>query len=116
MNAEVAAVVVQLTAIILERSEKCQAECDSELSKVSNSTPQDVAGQLLDHANCGGTSKSDRWEPGKAPVLVSGAGHDALPMAEITKVTYPCCWDLASQPKLGSLCTSCGSRIFGAPG
>ncbi len=86
-----AAVVVQLTATILERSEKCQAECDSELSKVSNSTPQDVAGQLLDHANCGGTSKSDRWEPGKAPVLVSGAGHDALPMAEITKVTYLRC-------------------------
>ncbi|BDA45622.1 probable allantoate deiminase [Coccomyxa sp. Obi] len=76
----------ELTASILERTEKCQAECDSELSKVSNSTPQDVAGQLLDHANCGGTSKSDRWEPGKAPVLVSGAGHDALPMAEITKM------------------------------
>ncbi|EIE22792.1 amidase [Coccomyxa subellipsoidea C-169] len=76
----------QLTADILERDEQCQAECDSELSKVSNSTPQDVAGELLDHANCGGTGKSSRWEPGKAPVLVSGAGHDALPMAEITKM------------------------------
>ncbi len=28
----------------------------------------------------------DRWDNGKAPVLVSGAGHDALPMSNITKV------------------------------
>ncbi len=88
-DADVGAGLMQLTADILEREEQCQAECDSELSKVSNSTPQDVAGELLDHANCGGTGKSSRWEPGKAPVLVSGAGHDALPMAEITKVPCP---------------------------
>lgn len=89
-KADAAAGVVQLTAEILGRTEECQMECDSELSKVSNSTPKDVADELLDHANCGGTTKSSRWEPGKAPVLVSGAGHDALPMAEITKVTALC--------------------------
>ncbi len=82
--------VVQLTAGILEREEECEWECDGELRKVSNSTPKDVADQLLDHANCGKTTKSSRWEPGKAPVLVSGAGHDALAMSEITKVLLAC--------------------------
>lgn len=81
---------VQITARMLGRSqEACQWDCGGELAKDSNYTPQHVAGELLEHANCGGERKSTRWEKGKAPVLVSGAGHDALAMSAITKVPLP---------------------------
>jgi hypothetical protein len=90
----------QITASMLGRDQDdCQWECDGELNRGSNATPQHVAGELLEHANCGGERKSSRWERGKAPVLVSGAGHDALAMSEVTKVC-PSCMHLPARTPL----------------
>lgn len=77
---------VQMIEELLGRAEDCEWDCRGELTRDSNTTAADVAEELLQHANCGGRKVSSRWEDGQAPVLVSGAGHDSLPMSEITKV------------------------------
>ena len=74
---------------LLGRVQDCEWDCRGELTRDSNTTSTDVAEELLQHANCGGRQVSSRWEDGQAPVLVSGAGHDSLPMSEITKVMPP---------------------------
>ena len=74
---------------LLGRAQDCEWDCRGELTRDSNTTSTDVAEELLQHANCGGRQVSSRWEDGQAPVLVSGAGHDSLPMSEITKVMPP---------------------------
>ncbi|CAK0782730.1 hypothetical protein CVIRNUC_005925 [Coccomyxa viridis] len=71
---------------LLGRAQDCEWDCRGELTRDSNTTSTDVAEELLQHANCGGRQVSSRWEDGQAPVLVSGAGHDSLPMSEITKM------------------------------
>ena len=77
---------VQMIEELLGRAQDCEWDCRGELTRDSNTTAADVAEELLQHANCGGRKVSSRWEDGQAPVLVSGAGHDSLPMSEITKV------------------------------
>ena len=85
-NAELSACWEQMIEELLGRAESCEWDCRGELTAGSNTTSEDVAEELLQHANCGGRKVSSRWEDGQAPVLVSGAGHDSLPMSEITKV------------------------------
>jgi len=71
---------------LLGRAEDCEWDCKGELTAHSDTDSGEIAEELLQHANCGGRKVSSRWEDGQAPVLVSGAGHDSLPMSEITKV------------------------------
>ena len=80
---------MQMVEDLLGRLQDCEWDCRGELTRDSNTTSEDVAEELLQHANCGGRQVSSRWEDGQAPVLVSGAGHDSLPMSAITKVMPP---------------------------
>ena len=124
---------LQVTAGMLSNGRKWEAK--GELKGGAGPPAADVAEELLEDANCGGSPlvsrcaadscdawrscqqhrtesetqpaqhsackvqccgvawQSDhcamhgcRWDNGNAPVLVSGAGHDALPMANVTKV------------------------------
>ena len=77
---------VQMIEELLGRADACEWDCKGELTAHSDTDSGEIAEELLQHANCGGRKVSSRWEDGQAPVLVSGAGHDSLPMSEITKV------------------------------
>ena len=77
---------MQMVEEVLGRVEDCEWDCRGELTADSDTASEAVAEELLQQANCGGRKVSSRWEDGQAPVLVSGAGHDSLPMSEITEV------------------------------
>ena len=76
----------QMIEELLGKAEDCEWDCKGELTTHSDTASEAVAEELLQQANCGGRKMSSRWEDGQAPVLVSGAGHDSLPMSGITQV------------------------------
>lgn len=78
--------MAQMIEELLGKAEGCEWDCRGELTADSETASEAVAEELLQQANCGGRKVSSRWEDGQAPVLVSGAGHDSLPMSEITEV------------------------------
>lgn len=83
---------MQMIEELLGKAEDCEWDCKGELTTHSDTASEAVAEELLQQANCGGRKMSSRWEDGQAPVLVSGAGHDSLPMSEVTEV--PLNWNL----------------------
>ena len=101
--------MAQMIEDLLGMAEDCEWDCRGELTADSKTASEAVAEELLQQANCGGRTVSSRWEDGQAPVLVSGAGHDSLPMSEITEVLplhKPILWNVLGSSRGHWLCTS----------
>lgn len=76
----------------LQSDESKAAEDSSEAGGQCGWEGAKTAGDEGDkEAACGGSDEEDEGEQGEVPVLVSGAGHDAMAMADATKVCACVC-------------------------